>query len=223
MKTPALAREVIRAAKEGAGDLPVSVKTRIGFNKNELDTWLPEILAEGPAVITIHARTRKEMSKVPARWEEVKRAVEIRDRLGSKTLIFGNGDVRDIADAKQKVAETGCDGVMLGRAIFGNPWLFSEDARVQTKSVSTAIGTGYSNESVPISDRLNVLVEHARLFHELLGGIKNFAIMKKHFKAYVHGWDGAKDLRIRLMETNTIEEVEGIVAEYLANLPENLK
>ncbi|MEK7147783.1 MAG: tRNA-dihydrouridine synthase family protein, partial [Patescibacteria group bacterium] len=133
MKNPKLARKVIRAAKEGAGDLPVSVKTRIGFNRPELETWLPEILKENPAVVTVHARTRKEMSKVPARWEFVKRAVEIRNEYAlrqaqgenERTLIFGNGDVKDLEDAKNKVEETGCDGVMLGRAIFGNPWLFS--------------------------------------------------------------------------------------------------
>lgn len=192
IKTPKLAREIICAAKEGAGDLPVSVKTRIGFNKNEIETWLPELLAEEPALITVHARTRKEMSKVPARWENVKRAVEIRNKLNSKTLIFGNGDVMSVAEAKQKVVETGCDGVMLGRAIFGNPWLF--DGRVR--------------EDISIRESMEVLIEHTKLFQKLLGNIKNFAIMKKHYKAYVNGWDGAKELRIRLMDTNNAGEAE---------------
>jgi tRNA-dihydrouridine synthase len=125
IKDPAKARAIIRAAKEGAQGLPVSVKTRVGYNKIELETWLPELLAEEPAVITVHARTRKEMSLVPARWEHVKRAVEIRDAMKSKTLIFGNGDVVDLEDAHKKVQETGCDGVMLGRAIFGTPNLFA--------------------------------------------------------------------------------------------------
>ena len=81
IKKPELAAEIIRAAKRGGEGLPVSVKTRIGYNKNELETWLPALLAENPAVITVHARTRKEMSKVPARWEHVARAVEIRNEL----------------------------------------------------------------------------------------------------------------------------------------------
>jgi len=224
IKTPALARKIIRAAKEGAGadaegkgGLPVSVKTRIGFNKNELDTWLPELLAEEPAVVTIHARTRKEMSKVPARWEEVRRAVEIRNKLGSKTLIFGNGDLLDLADARKKVTETGCDGVMLGRAIFGNPWLFSAKERESETSISRPIAGSYGNEAILIQEKLRVLVEHTKLFGELLGDIKNFAIMKKHFKAYVHGWDGAKDLRVKLMETNNTAEVEKVIDEYLAS------
>ncbi len=207
MKNPKLAREVLRAAKEGAGDLPVSVKTRIGFNKNELDTWLPELLAEEPAVITVHARTRKEMSKVPARWEEVKRAVEIRNKIQDinqdgkniRTLIFGNGDALDIADAKKKASESGADGVMLGRAIFGNPWLFAPEKRPEK-----------------IADRLRVMVEHTRLFVELLGDTKNFALMKKHYKAYVNGWDGAKELRVKLMEAENVEQISKIVEDYIA-------
>src|SRR5690606_22109947 len=111
-------RAVIRAAKKGAKNIPVSVKTRLGYNQDELETWLPEILAENPAVVTIHARTRKEMSKVPARWERVARAVEIRDELKSETLIFGNGDALSLEDARTKASVSRADGVMLGRAIF---------------------------------------------------------------------------------------------------------
>lgn len=201
MKNPELAQELIRAAKRGVAesgrDIPVSVKTRIGYNKNELETWLPALLEVEPAAITVHARTRKEMSKVPADWSQVKRAVEIRDALGSKTLILGNGDALDVADARVKAVESGCDGVMLGRAIFGNPWLFSE------------------KKDISIEERLRVLVEHTKLFEDLLGDVKSFAVMKKHYKAYVHGWDGAKDLRMKLMDAKDTVEVEQIVSEYV--------
>lgn len=211
IKNPKLAQEVILAAmkggKKGGKDLPVSVKTRIGYNKNELETWLPAILETNPTVVTIHARTRKELSLVPARWEHVKRAVEIRnsfvDSKGnkSKTLIFGNGDVKDLEDATEKVKETGCDGVMLGRAIFGNPWRFNKNKKI---------------EDVSIPERLKVMVEHTKLFAELLPH-KSFAIMKKHYKAYVNGWDGAKELRLKLMEAKDATEVGEIVDEYLVN------
>jgi nifR3 family TIM-barrel protein len=214
IKNPKLAREIIRAAKEGAGGLPVSVKTRIGYNKNQLDEWLPELLAEEPAVVTVHARTRKEMSKVPAKWEEVKRAVEIRDRLKSKTLIFGNGDALDLDDAQKKVFETGCDGVMLGRAIFGNPWLFA-NLVLSEKGRTLGIQKGSTLGRKEIEEKLSVLVEHTKLFEELLGNTKSFAIMKKHFKAYVDGFDGAKDLRVKLMETNSAGEVEKVINDYL--------
>ncbi|MBI5817292.1 MAG: tRNA-dihydrouridine synthase [Candidatus Yonathbacteria bacterium] len=202
IKTPKLARELIAAAKEGSGGLPVSVKTRVGYNKVTLDEWLPEILAEEPAVVTIHARTRKEMSLVPARWEHIARAVEISHEFAKKhgterTLIVGNGDVKDLNDAKQKAHETGADGVMLGRAIFGNPWLFSDSPR-----------------EVSVSQRLGVLVEHTHLFEELLGGVKNFAIMKKHYKAYVTGFQGAKELRVKLMDAKNADEVEIITKQF---------
>ena len=210
IKKPELAREIIRAAKRGGGDLPVSVKTRIGYNKNELETWLPALLAENPAVITVHARTRKEMSKVPAQWEQVKRGVEIRNELhgeewqknnprSEQTLIFGNGDVLSLADAYKNAQETGADGIMLGRAIFGNPWLFNPEIDA---------------EKLPVSERLKVMCEHTRLFTELLS-FKNFALMKKHYKAYVNGFDGAKELRVLLMDAETAEGVEGIVQNFL--------
>lgn len=204
MKNPKLAQEIILAAKEGAGDLPVSVKTRIGYNRNELETWLPAILETKPAVVTIHARTRKQMSDVPAMWENIKRAVEIRNETQSETLIFGNGDVVDIADAKQKAKETGCDGIMLGRAIFGNPWLFS----------------GYIASR---DEKLKVLIEHTKKFEELVqpkprvGQGKSFAVMKKHFKAYANGFDGAKELRMELMEAKNSGDVENTINNFLKN------
>ncbi len=228
IKNPALARAVLRAAKEGAYPLPVSVKTRLGYNKDELLTWLPELLAENPSAITLHARTRKEMSKVPAHWERIKRAVEIRNELKSETLILGNGDVMSIEDAHKRIAETGADGVMLGRAIFGNPWLFASSHSPFLKgstqqgegfksSTSEDLGTSFRKGGITPtpSQRLNVLVEHTKLFEELLGKHKNFAIMKKHFKAYVEGFDGAKELRVKLMETETAGEVETLVQEFL--------
>lgn len=197
IKNPTLAKEVIAAAKRGAGDIPVSVKTRLGYNKDELETWLPELLSTEPAVITIHARTRKEMSKVPARWERVKRAVEIRNELGSSTLIFGNGDAEDVADARKKIEETGADGVMIGRGIFGNPFLFSERTDVTPE------------------ERLKVLIEHTKKYEEKLGGIKSFHIMKKHFKSYLKGIPDAKELCASLMNTENAAEVEVLINEFI--------
>ena len=189
-------QDVIRATMEGAGGLPVSVKTRIGYNKENLEEWMGALLETKPALITVHARTRKELSLVPARWEEVARAVQIAQ--GTGTLIMGNGDVRDIADAQQKAEETGADGVMLGRAVFGNPWLF--DSAREPGSIS-------------LEEKLRVMIEHTYLFEKTLGDIKNFAIMKKHYKAYVNGFDGAKELSVKLMDANNAQEVERIVKE----------
>ena len=198
IKDPARALEVLAAAKQGAQHLPVSVKTRLGYNQDELEMWLPKLLSGKPAVVTIHARTRKEMSLVPARWERVKRAVEIRNELQSDALILGNGDVRSATDAMQKIAETGADGAMLGRAIFGNPWLFNESAHPPA-----------------LEERLQVMVEHTKLFQELLPH-KSFAIMKKHYKAYVTGFDGAAELRAELMNAPDALTVGAVVLKFLS-------
>ncbi len=196
IKDPELAKTVIRAAKEGAPNIPISVKTRIGYNKVEIETWIRTILEQDVAVLTVHLRTRKEMSDVPAHWDFMKRIIEIRDELKKDTLILGNGDAIDLSDAETKAKETGCDGVMLGRAIFGNPWLFSGHAPL-------------------LQQKLEVMVEHTKLFEEMLGGHKNFAIMKKHYKAYVNGFDGAKELRMKLMEATNTKEIENTVNDFL--------
>ena len=196
---PSLAQELIAAAKRGAPNLPVSVKTRLGYNKDTLEEWLPALLKAEPAAVIIHARTRKEMSKVHAQWERIKRAVEIRNEMKSETLILGNGDLKDVEDAREKIKESAADGAMLGRAIFGRPWMFSYSRE-------------YEND---IAKRLRIAVEHTILFEKLLGDIKNFAIMKKHFKAYCEGFPGAKELRMKLMETHNAAEVEEIIEGFL--------
>jgi len=212
MKTPSLARELIKAARRGAElekkKLPISIKTRIGYNKNEIETWLPELLAETPVAITVHARTRKEMSKVTARWDVIARAVEIRDEAKSRTLIVGNGDVLSIDDAQKKAKETSVDGVMLGKAIFGNPSLFSNSRELENR-----------DDPRVVAKILFIAVEHTKLFEELFVGSptsgKNFSIMKKHYKAYVNGFGGAKELRMKLMDAENAKEVEGIVSNFL--------
>lgn len=194
IKNPALAKEIIRAAKRGAPGLSISVKTRIGYATNELSTWAPALLEEGISALAIHARTRNEMSDVPARWEHVAEAVAIRDAMAVPTRIIGNGDLRDIADARAKVEESGADGAMLGRAIYGNPWLY----------------TGRADEPAS-QEKIDALVEHLTLFEELMADTTNYAVMKKHFKAYITGWDGAKELRARLMETSSPAEAAALL------------
>ena len=225
IQNPKLAREIIRAAIEGAGGLPVSVKTRIGFNKNEIETWIPELLTEDLAALTVHLRTRKEMSAVPAHWEFMKRIVEIRDELKKDTLIIGNGDIVDLEDAANKAKETGCDGVMLGRAIFGNPWLFankeffrSSGHSPQNSLEERAQPDAKKSFTSFVPEKLKVMIEHTKLFEEMLGKHKNFAIMKKHYKAYVNGFDGAKELRVKLMDAENADQIENIANDFLAKI-----
>ena len=193
MKDHERAKGLIRAAKD-ATKLPVSLKTRIGYGKEALDEWLSALLEAEPAAIVLHLRTRREMSNVPAHWELMARAIALRDAAGSKTLLIGNGDAKDVEDARAKAAESGADGVMLGRAIFGNPWLFA----------------GRKPEDAPPAEKLAALVTLARYFEELRPA-KSFHILKKHIKAFVSGFDGAAELRAKLMETESATELSAVV------------
>ncbi|TSC60533.1 MAG: tRNA-dihydrouridine synthase [Parcubacteria group bacterium LiPW_15] len=227
IKDPKLAQKIILAAMKGAPKIPVSVKTRVGYNTEILDEWLPHLLKTKPAALTVHFRTRKEMSKVPARWELAEKVLKLRDKYSPQTLVLGNGDVKDMEDAKEKVKKYKVDGIMFGRAIFGTPWLMAK-------------------RSVKITEekRLKILLEHTKLFEKLFGGInphtypngkpkntefvgkrnnnaigvgvKRFEVMKKHFKAYVSGFDGAKELRMELMGTKNAKEVEIIIKKHLS-------
>ena len=201
MKNPSKAAEIIAAAKSGAPKLPISVKTRIGYNKNEIETWISFLLEQNISVLTVHLRTRKEMSKVPAHWDLLPKIIEIRNKISPNTLIIGNGDVVDLKDAKNKAKESKCDGIMLGRAIFGTPDIFKKNNSI----------------SKDISKKLKILIEHTKLFEKKLGKYKNFAIMKKHYKAYANGFDGAKELRIKLMEATNAKQVKEIVENFLKN------
>ena len=215
MKNPVEALAVLRAGQEGG--IPVSIKTRIGYNKIDLG-WIKLLLSQNLPVLTVHLRTRKEMSDVPAHWEIMPEIVKLRDEIQvdlspqERTLIIGNGDVESISDGSAKIKQSGCDGVMIGRGIFGKPWLFSGVAKINKTKILVTPET-----------RLKILLEHAKLFDKTFHSshpskrIKNFAVMKKHFKAYVSGWDGAKELRVKLMETENIAEVTNIIKEYLKN------
>lgn len=204
MKDPELAQQIIRAAMEGVRadgkePIPVSVKTRLGTNKDELETWLPKVLETKPAAITLHLRTKKEMSLVPAHWDRMKDAVELRNKFSPETRILGNGDVKSVAEARKKCEETGCDGVMIGRGVFGNPWLFDE-----------------TKKSVTVRERLQATIDLTEIFEATWGDTKNFEILKKHFQAYIVGFPGARELRNELMLSHTNTEVKTSIQSFLA-------
>jgi len=192
INTPDLAREIISATQEGA-KLPVSVKTRIGFNEVVTEAWISNLLLTSPAAITLHGRTQKMQSEGMADWNEVRKAVELRDRSGSSTMILGNGDVLNYSDGLSKHENVACDGIMVGRGIFHNPAFFAE------------------NEIMEHEDRLDLLKMHLLNFQSAWKGEKNYAILKRFFKIYVHSFDGAGELRSKLMETHSCEEALEIV------------
>lgn len=232
IKNPEKAWTIIEAAKRGAQDIPVSVKTRLGYNVDQVEDWIPHLLAAAPAALTVHARTRKEMSKVPAQWERVARVVELRDKLAPSVRIIGNGDVLSLEDAKEKITQSGADGAMVGRALFGNPWFFNPTRQLPYK-LHTLPTHGVDREKllkydestagiqyVSLTERLLTMVEHTKLFVELLPH-KNFAVMKKHYKAYVNSFPGAVELRSELMEKNSPAEIEAVVHAFLATVAVN--
>lgn len=192
IKNPMLAKEIIRAARMAG--LPVSVKTRIGYNTEDIDGWIRAVLEEKPEALTVHLRTRKEMSKVPAHWELMPRIVALRDEVSPETLIIGNGDVEDMNDARAKTEQYGCDGIMFGRAIFGNPWLF----------------TGKERADIPPTERIAALTRLTEYFSELRPS-KSVHILKKHVKAFITGWDGSAPLRGALMDAATLEDFQNVL------------
>ncbi len=228
IKNHTLATEIIRATQEGAGDLPVSVKTRIGFGTIQTEEWLGFLLTHNLAALTVHGRTVKEMSKVPAHWDEIGKAVVLRDEMfktyssseeqgdesrslkdsssrqartiKNKTLIVGNGDVMSLQEAEEKVKEYGLDGIMVGRGIFHNPWLFNGKVNPEAQS---------------LTERLELLKNHVELYIKTWGSSKPYPPLKKYFKIYLSGFDGASEVRTKFMETNTPSEAIALVNSFL--------
>lgn len=200
IKNPTLAAEIIAATREGAGDLPVSVKTRIGFNEVATEEWCGFLLEQNLDALTVHGRTTKEQSKVPANWDEVAKVVASRDSQSPGTVIIGNGDVLSYAEAQEKADKYGVDGVMIGRGIFHNPWVFNENVDVKSKGTS---------------DRIELLSRHLQLFNETWGDEKDFNIMKKFVKMYVNGFEGAAEMRDLMMKSKSHEELVEVISTLL--------
>ncbi len=191
INNPQLAKEIIMATREGAGGLPISVKTRIGIKDIQTEKWAGFLLKLNLDALTIHGRTVAEMSDVPNHWDEIEKVVRLRDSLKLKTLIIGNGDVKSREDAMEKVKKYGVDGVMIGRGIFNNLWIFN-------KSINPA--------NISYQEKIKLLIEHITLFDKTWGKNKNFSIMKKFYKIYISGLPNASEIRTKLMSFQTAEE-----------------
>jgi tRNA-dihydrouridine synthase len=192
INVPEIAKEIVLATREGSG-LPVSVKTRIGFNHVVTEEWINHLLEVRPAAITIHGRTQKMQSEGMADWNEVRKAVELRDALQPGTRILGNGDVSSYADGLQRAMEYRADGVMVGRGIFHDPFFFAAIPHQGHES------------------RLLLLKQHLERFDTQWGTEKNYAILKRFFKIYVHSFDGAGEMRALLMDTRNCREALDLV------------
>ena len=183
--------------------MPVSIKTRIGYNKIITEEWISYLIEAEPDAIIIHGRTMKEMSKVPAHWDEIGKAGLLCRKAGIP--VIGNGDVVSYAEGLEKAKQYDLDGIMVGRGIFRNPWIFNPSIDPATKTPQ---------------EKIELLKKHMGLFIELWGDpstssgqAKNFDVMKKFFKIYISGFDGAKELRTKLMQAKNEEEFTKILSE----------
>lgn len=186
---PALAKEIILATKEGT-DLPVSVKTRTGIKQHQTEKWISDLLETNPAAIILHGRTQGMQSDGEASWEEIAKAVKIKNSIKPAIPLHGNGDVFSYEQGLRRIAETGVDGVMVGRGIFQNPWFFNPEKTETTKE-----------------ERIEKLLQHTRLFEETWSGKKNFNILKRFYKIYLNNFPGAAKMRADLMEATDYEQV----------------
>jgi len=180
-----LASDIIEATREGLGGrLPLSVKTRLGFNEVDM-SWFEFLLGKDLDMLTVHGRTRKEMSKVPARWELIGQVRELRDKLAPQTLLVGNGDVMDRAQGEELAAQYGLDGIMIGRGIFHDPYAFAKNSPWEAKTKA---------------ERLALYHRQVALFAETWQDReRNIKTLNRFCKVYINGFDGAKELREQLM------------------------
>lgn len=218
IKNPAYAKEIILIAKEASENTPISIKTRIGFDKIQTDEWISFLLEMGLDALTIHGRTRKEMSKVPAHWDEIGKAVKMRNKImksggksAKKTLIIGNGDIKNRKHGIEMVKKYGVDGIMIGRGIFHNLLAF-KGAGADSLNTDNPIP---DFSALPVKKRLKYALDHLKLFEKTWGDSKNYEDMKKFFKMYVIGFDGANDLRVKLMGTKRVDEAVEILSSCI--------
>ena len=193
IKEPELAKEIIQAVKQEAGDIPVSVKTRLGYSMVDTENWIGLLLNQGLDMLTVHGRIAKDSYAIPSRWDEIQKVVKMRDEISPTTLIIGNGDITSSRQGEEYVKTYGTDGYMVGRGILNNPWIFS------------------GREDIPEEERFNILLEHAKLFNEVWGDTKNFSVIKKYIKAYISDFEGANELRQRLMMVNNYEDLKELI------------
>jgi len=197
IREPELASEIIEATKKGAGDLPVSVKTRLGYTEIEESTeWITHLLNQSIATLSIHGRTKKQGYVGEVNWKKIKEAKELALEISSETLVIGNGNVLSIAEAELIAKDNGLDGIMIGREMLLDPLVFN-----RKRSIKDLI----------LEERIDLLLKHSKIFVKMYEGEKNFSELKKFFKTYIADFEGAKELRIEMMKINNLIELKNIL------------
>lgn len=197
-----LAAEIIAATKEGGG-LPVSVKTRLGFNEITINEWLGFLLKQNLAAVSIHLRTVIEQSRFPSHWEYMPEIMDLRNKISPKTLIIGNGDIESYKEIDEKYKLYGCDGFMIGRGIFTNPWIFNKSVNLQ---------------NITSKDRLDLYLRHIDLFKKIWVSEKDFGSLKKFSKTYINNFPDSSALRDKVNLSKSLKEMEEIIANYKTSM-----
>lgn len=196
-----LAGEIIEATQAAAGrDFPVSVKTRVGFTTVDL-SWIKFLLSKKLNMLSIHGRTAKELSKVPANWDLIGKARETRDSLSPQTLIVGNGDVVSRAQGLELATKYKLDGIMVGRGIFSDPFLFSEKSPW---------------EQWEPKQKIELFKKHIELhLNTYQNNERRFETLRKFCKVYINGFEGASEIRAKFMETSSPPQALELLAKQL--------
>ena len=248
IRTPAVAREIVRAARRGIQDwhdgqtltdlnlrtdlitgiedmnlarngwktpperrrIPVSVKTRLGYDRVIVEDWLGVLLEEQLAAISLHGRTLEQGYRGEADWEAIARAVEI--ARPTDTLLIGNGDAQHLYDVYRRVQQTGVDGVLVGRGAQGDPWLFRHKNRVK-EALRSGEKIVLPQQGLSLAERFAVIVEHSENFERLCGRSR-FMAMRKHLTWYCRDFRGAAEMRTTMTRTNSADEVRCRLQEF---------
>ncbi len=252
IRTPDLARAIMRAARQGIQDwaagqtpeaaglksarvdliramnvrrngrtsparrrIPLSVKTRLGYDSVVIDKWVTYLLEERPVVISVHGRTLEQLYRGEANWSAIERAAQL--VRGTTTLLLGNGDLQSMQDVVCRVRESGVHGVLVGRAALGSPWFFRmKEAARASLAPSMATGSPVSalkDEEIDLSERFRVMLDHARQFERIFG-IDRFPRMRKHLGWYCKGFPYAAAMRARMVRASSSADVEQVAVEY---------
>ncbi|MFW5689692.1 MAG: tRNA dihydrouridine synthase [Spirochaetota bacterium] len=197
------------AAGDGAGGaaarFPLSVKTRIGYSAPQTEEWIGHLLSCDLDALTIHGRYAEQESEGEADWNEIGRAAALARQMGVSTAILGNGDVSSRTEIREKSERYGLDGVMVGRGIFSDPYLFA------------APGRAVAFADAEPAEKINLLLDHVRLYREVWGETRNYEILKKFYKIYLSGFPGAQTLRDRLNLTHDFDSAERVVQAWVAS------
>lgn len=173
--------------------IPVSVKTRIGYSENEINQWIPQLIEAEPACISLHGRTYKQLYSGQADWEVIGQAAKIIHDAKKEIKIMGNGDVSNHKQAIELAIKYKLDGILIGRACLGRPWIFSDRKEPELPKI------------------ISILLDHAKIHQEIFPN--EFITIRKHLAWYIKGFPGAAKLRSELVQVNSLQEIESIFKE----------